>query len=70
MCEASHAQALVKLQPIVAEHFNLVGGVLLSGFVVLLVLAKVGILYCHEHPSLPPNLCLLPPCLQKFELSC
>lgn len=42
MCEASHAQALVKLQPVVAEHFNLLGGVLLTSFIVLLVLAKVG----------------------------
>ena len=41
MCEASHAQVLVKLQPIVAEHFNLLGGILFSSFVILLIMVKV-----------------------------
>jgi hypothetical protein len=41
MCEASHAQLLVKLQPIVTEQFNLLGGVLLFSFLALLLLAKV-----------------------------
>ncbi len=40
-CAASHAQLLVKLQPVIAEHFNLLGGVLLACFLVLLVAAKV-----------------------------
>ena len=40
MCEASHAQVLIKLQPIVTEHFNLLGGVLLVSFLALLLLAK------------------------------
>ena len=41
MCEASHAQVLVKLQPIVAEHFKLLGGSLAVAFVVLFIMGKV-----------------------------
>lgn len=41
LCKVSHAQLIMKLQPAVAEHFNLMGGVLLVLFVALAVMAKM-----------------------------
>ncbi len=41
MCEAAHAQMLIRVQPAIEEHFKLVGGVLLIAFLVFLILGKL-----------------------------
>ncbi|GAX82409.1 hypothetical protein CEUSTIGMA_g9837.t1 [Chlamydomonas eustigma] len=41
LCEAAPAKFVVKLEPVVAEHFKLVGGVLLVTFLASLLIAKL-----------------------------